>query len=137
MNVSSSTSMNPALAAMLSQLTPSTSASTTPSALPPASGSDTSSAASVGTGSGKAQVSDAIMDMFSKMHQATGSAHSSGGAGGAGGSSGSTTTASTASTMIDPLDQLMAAINMDEDEPAGDTEPDLSMFYSSNNASAS
>jgi hypothetical protein len=39
--------------------------------------------------------------------------------------------------MIDPLDQLMAAISMDEDEPAGDTEPDLSMFYSSNNASAS
>src|ERR1700754_2817380 len=115
MNVSSSTSLNPALATMLSQLTPSNTATQTSQPFSP----DTSSApATTATGSGKAQISDAIMDMFSKMHQASGSAHHSGGAGGAGGSggtSGSTTTMSTASTMIDPLNQLMAAISDDED----------------------
>jgi membrane protein involved in colicin uptake len=91
----------------------------------------------VGTGSGKASVSDAILDLFSKMHQASGAAHQGGGAGGSGSAGGSTTTASTASTMADPLSQLMAAISMDEDEPSADTESDLSMFYSSNNAPGS
>jgi hypothetical protein len=136
MNVSSSTSLNPALATMLAQLTPSNSGTMAmPPPTPDASGASPS--AGVGTGSGKAQVSDAILDLFSKMHQASGGAHQGGGAGASSGTSGSTTAASTASTMIDPLSQLMAAIGIDEDEPAGDTEPDLSMFYSSNNASAS
>ena len=132
MNVSSSTSLNPAIAAMLAQLTPSSTM-----ASQPAISTDTSSAspaAGVGTGSGKASVSDAILDLFSKMHQASGGAHHGGGAGA---SNGSTTTMSTASTMIDPLDQLMAAIGDDENEMSADSDPDLSMFYSQSNASAS
>jgi len=135
MNVSSSTSLNPAMSAMLAQLTPSSTM-----ASQPAISTDTSSASSaagVGTGSGKASVSDAILDLFSKMHQASGGAHHGGGAGGAGASNGSTTTMSTASTMIDPLDQLMAAIGDDENEMSADSDPDLSMFYSQSNASAS
>jgi hypothetical protein len=139
MNVSSSTSLNPALATMLAQLTPSNAAASPPAIAPAASSA--SPAAGVGTGSGKASVSDAILNLFSQMHQASGSAHHGGGAGGAGESSstgGSTTTASTASTMMNPLNQLMAALGVDEDESAeaADTGSDLSMFYSSSNKQA-
>jgi hypothetical protein len=133
MNVSSSTSLNPALATMLAQLTPSNTAA---QASQPFSPDTSSTPATTATGSGKAQVSDAIMDMFSKMHQASGSAHHSGGAGGSSGSSGSTTTMSTASTMIDPLSQLMAAIGDDEDEMSVDTDADMSAFYSQPNTSS-
>jgi hypothetical protein len=134
MNVSSSSSLNPALATMLAQLTPSNGAASQPPAIS-VDTSSTSPAAGVGTGSGKAPVSDAILNLFSQMHQASGSgsAQHSGGAGGAGGSggtSGSTTTSSTASTMIDPLSQLMAAISGDEDEMSVDTDPDMSAFLS-------
>jgi hypothetical protein len=135
MNVSSSSSLNHALATMLAQLTPSNGSASQPPAISPDTGS-ASPSAGVGTGSGKAPVSDSILNLFSQMHQASGSgsAHQGGGAGGAGGSggtSGSTTTSSTASTMIDPLSQLMAAISGDEDEMSVDTDPDLSSFYSS------
>ncbi len=137
MNVSSSTSLNPAMMAMLGQLTPSSTAASQPAATP--NTSSASAAAGVGTGSGKASVSDAILDLFSKMHQASGSAHHGGGAGGSSSASGSTTTLSTASTMISPLDQLMAALSVDEDESAesADTSSDLSMFYPQNNGSNS
>ena len=115
MSVGASQTLNPALSAMLAQLTPSGSA--TGNAAPAFSGtSDSAPATGVATGSGKAQVSSDILNLFSQMHQAAGSAHHGGGAGASSGTSGSTTTASTASTMIDPLDQLMAAIDMDENE---------------------
>ncbi|MEI9931233.1 MAG: hypothetical protein WDM89_12005 [Rhizomicrobium sp.] len=132
MNVSSSTSLNPAMAAMLAQLTPSSAPQSAPSI--PASPA-TSSVATV-TGTGKASVSDAILDLFSKMHQASGAAHHGGGAGGSGSAGGSTTSMSTASTMIDPLSQLMAAIGDDENDVSADSDPDLSMFTSQNAASA-
>ncbi len=137
MNVSSSTSLNPAMSAMLAQLTPSGAAASQP--VPSSNTSSASAAAGVGTGSGRASVSDAILDLFSKMHQASGSAHHGGGASGSGSASGSTTTLSTASTMISPLDQLMAALGIDEDESAesADTSSDLSMFYPQNNGSNS
>ena len=137
MNVSSSTSLNPALATMLAQLTPSNGTPSQPPAIPPVTGSG-SPAVGVGTGSGKASVSDAILNLFSQMHQASGAAHQGGGAGASAGSGGATTTTSSASTMIDPLSQLMAALSMDEDESAqaADTGSDLSMFYSSGNKQA-
>ena len=115
MSVGASQTLNPALSAMLAQLTPSGSA--TGNAAPAFSGTSGSAPATgVATGSGKAQVSSDILNLFSQMHQAAGSAHHGGGAGASSGTTGSTTTASTASTMIDPLDQLMAAIDMDENE---------------------
>jgi hypothetical protein len=115
MSVGASQTLNPALCATLAQLTPS--GSTTGNAAPAFSGtSDSAPATGVATGSGKAQVSSDILNLFSQMHQAAGSAHHGGGAGASSGTTGSTTTASTASTMIDPLDQLMAAIDMDDSE---------------------
>ncbi len=131
MSVGASQTLNPALSAMLAQLTPSGSA--TGNAAPAFSGTSPSAPATgVATGSGKAQVSSDILNLFSQMHQAAGSAHHGGGAGASSGASGSTTTASTASTMIDPLDQLMArdrhgrqrdldarAIRRSEHAPAG------------------
>lgn len=120
------------MAAMLAQLTPSSAPQSAPSI--PASPA-TSSVATV-TGTGKASVSDAILDLFSKMHQASGAAHHGGGAGGSGSAGGSTTSMSTASTMIDPLSQLMAAIGDDENDVSADSDPDLSMFTSQNAASA-
>jgi hypothetical protein len=113
MSVGASQTLNPALSATLAQLTPSSNAAGAP-AFSGTSGS--APAAGVATGSGKAQVSSDILNLFSQMHQAAGSAHHGGGAGASSGTSGSTTTASTASTMIDPLDQLMAAIDMDDSE---------------------
>jgi hypothetical protein len=112
MNVGSSTTINPALAAMLSQLSSAnTSAAPFPASTPTGSSDGASNAV---TGTGKAQISDAILDMFTKLHQASGS-HAHGAGGGAGtSSSATTTTASTASTMIDPLQQLMSAIDIDE-----------------------
>jgi len=71
MNVSSSTSLNPAMAAMLAQLTPSNTAQTTFASSTPAGATP----AATLTGTGKASVSDAILDLFSKMHQASGGAH--------------------------------------------------------------
>jgi hypothetical protein len=93
-SVNASSTLNPALAAMLSQLTPS-------------------------SGGGKAQVSSDILNLFSQMHQAAGSTHAGGGAGASGGTSGSTSTISSASTMMSPLDQLMAAIDMTDDTEDG------------------
>ena len=114
MSVDASTTLNPALSAMLAQLTPSGgSPGNAVPAFPDASAP--APAAGIATGSGKAQVSSDILNLFSQMHQAAGSAHHGGGAGASSGTSGSTTTLSTASTMIDPLDQLMAAIGMDDD----------------------
>jgi hypothetical protein len=117
-STSASSTLNPALAAMLSQLTPSsgtatssTQAFTTPSTPAPATG--------VATGSGKAQVSSDILNLFTQMHQAAGSAHGGGGAGASGGTGGSTSTISSASTMMSPLDQLMAAIDMTDDMEDG------------------
>lgn len=118
MSVDASTSLNPALSAMLAQLTPS--GGSTGNAAP--AFPDTSApapATGVATGSGKAQVSSDILNLFSQMHQAAGSAHHGGGAGASSGTSGSTTTMSTASTMISPLDQLMNAIGMDDDMEDG------------------
>ena len=110
MNVGSSTTINPTLAAMLSQLS-SASGNAPPFSPSPPQAASTSNAV---TGTGKAQVSDAILDMFTKLHQASGGGHAHGAGGGGGSSSATTTTASTASTMIDPLQQLMAAIDIDE-----------------------
>jgi hypothetical protein len=117
-SAAASSTLNPALAAMLSQLTPSSggTASGTPafdatSSPAPATG--------VATGSGKAPVSSDILNLFSQMHQAAGAAHHGGGAGASGGTSGSTSTISSASTMMSPLDQLMAAIDMTDDTEDG------------------
>ena len=129
----SSASLNPALAAMLSQLTAASGAATPPMPSAASAAPSSASAAAPVTGSGKAQVSDAILDLFSKMHQASGAAHHGGGAGGSSGASGSTTTASTASTMIDPLNQLLAAIDSDEDEfsaQAQSSDPDFTALLS-------
>ena len=121
MSVDASTTLNPALSAMLAQLTPSGGAAG--NAAPAfADASAPAPATGVATGSGKAQVSSDILNLFSQMHQAAGSAHHGGGAGASSGASGSTTTASTASTMIDPLDQLMAAIGMDDEPTSAQTQ---------------
>jgi hypothetical protein len=118
MSVDASTTLNPALAAMLSQLTPSSSGgASSAQAFSPAS--NPTPATGVATGSGKAQVSSDILNLFSQMHQAAGAAHSGGGAGASGGTSGSTSTISSASTMMSPLDQLMAAIDMTDDTEDG------------------
>lgn len=130
----SSASLNPALASMLSQLTAASGAATpSMTSAPAAAPSSSSSAASPITGSGKAQVSDAILDLFSKMHQASSAAHHGGGAGGSSGTSGSTTTASSASTMMSPINQLLAAIDSDEDEfsaQAQTSDPDFASLLS-------
>jgi hypothetical protein len=120
-SVSASATLSPVLSTMLAQLTPSGGAAGNAApAFPDVSGSQP--ATGVATGSGKAQVSSDILNLFSQMHQAAGSAHH-GSAGGAGSTSGgSTTTMSTASTMIDPLDQLMAAIGMDDDPESAETQ---------------
>jgi hypothetical protein len=128
----SSASLNPALAAMLAQVS-ATGANPSAAAMPPVAPQSADSSAASITGSGKAQMSDAILDMFSKLHQAAGGAPQGGGAGGSSGASGSTTTASTASTMIDPLNQLLAAIDSDEDEfstAAQATDPDFTALLS-------
>jgi hypothetical protein len=138
MNIGSSTPINPALAAMLSQLS-----SANRSAAPFPAGAPTGSsgaASSAVTGTGKAPISDAILDMFTKLHQASGG-HAHGAGGGAGMSaSAATTTASTASTMIDPLQQLMAAIDIDEGtEPDSEGDPNAafqSYLLSQNPSSA-
>lgn len=115
MSVDASTSLNPALAAMLSQLTPSSGGgASSAQAFSPASSA--APATGVATGSGKAQVSSDILNLFSQMHQAAGGTHAGGGAGASGGS---TSTISSASTMISPLDQLMAAIDMTDDAEDG------------------
>lgn len=117
-SVNASSILNPALAAMLSQLTPSNSSSASSAqAFSPASSS--APATGVATGSGKAQVSSDILNLFSQMHQAAGGTHAGGGAGASGGTSGSTSTISSASTMMSPLDQLMAAIDMTDDTEDG------------------
>jgi len=120
MSVGASTTLNPALSAMLAQLTPSGSSSGNAAPAFPDAGAP-APATGVATGSGKAQVSSDILNLFSQMHQAAGSAHH-GGAGASSGANGSTTTLSTASTMIDPLDQLMAAIGMDDDPTSAQTQ---------------
>lgn len=113
-SVNASSTLNPALAAMLSQLTPSNSSSASSAqAFSPASSS--APATGVATGSGKAQVSSDILNLFSQMHQAAGGTHAGGGAG----AGGSTSTISSASTMMSPLDQLMAAIDMTDDTEDG------------------
>ncbi len=121
MSVDASASLNPALSAMLAQLTPS--GGSTGNAAPAFPGTSAPAPATgVATGSGKAQVSSDILNLFSQMHQAAGSAHHGGGAGASSAASGSTTTASTASTMIDPLDRLMAAIDMNDDPTSAQTQ---------------
>jgi hypothetical protein len=117
MSVGASSTLNPALAAMLSQLTP---GGTAPSSMPAFdAASGPAPATGVATGSGKAQMSSDILNLFSQMHQAAGGTHAGGGAGASGGTSGSTSTISSASTMMSPLDQLMAAIDMTDDTEDG------------------
>lgn len=116
MSVTAASSLNPALASMLARLTPAGAANSAPAFSQASSDAPTSTSAASITGSGKAQMSDAILDMFSKLHQAAGGAHHASGAGGSASAGGSTTTASTASTMINPLNQLLAAIDSDEEE---------------------
>ncbi|HEX4859681.1 MAG TPA: hypothetical protein VFV07_00500 [Rhizomicrobium sp.] len=114
MSVDASRTLNPALSVMLAQLAPSGGTTGNSATAFPDMGAP-APATGVATGSGKAQVSSDILNLFSQMHQAAGSAHHGGGAGPSSGTSGSTTTMSTASTMISPLDQLMNAIGMDDD----------------------
>ncbi len=132
MTVTASAGLNPTLASMLAQLTGANPAPANFSFVAAGAGSS----AAVGTsnavtGSGKAQVSNEILGLFSKMHQAAGS----GGGGSAGSSSASTTTLSTASTMADPLSKMLATLDTDQEAmlaQSDDGDSDFASLYALN-----
>jgi len=133
MSSTTAATLNPTLAAMLAQLNGpgAATASATPFAM---SGNVPSpvSASNVATGSGKAPVSDQILDLFTKMHQAAGS-HAQGG-GSAGSSSASTTTLSTASTMADPLSKMLSTLDTDEESLLSQSDDNGDNFLDSQNS---
>lgn len=128
--IDSSGGVNPMLASMLAQLTgtgsPPADAASIAAKAP---SSSTVGAGNAVTGSGKARLSGEILDLLTKMHQA--SATKAAGGGSAGSSSASTTTISSASTMADPLDTMLSTLDTDQEamlSQSDDTEPDLQAF---------
>jgi hypothetical protein len=106
MSISSATAPNPALMALLAQLTGSQSASADSSAFAqPAAPSGGSAAAANNnvTGSGSASLSGEILKLLNQMHQHVGA--------GGGTSASSTTSSTSASTLTDPLDQLLSTLD--------------------------